>query len=213
MKKLFTIALVLLMTMAMLAGCGGSGGSDGSGSGGSDQGGSADSIKTFGDIEALDLEEFGTSHYPDEKMLIYAFKLGDTYYRASSKLDPEVSQELWDLEFDDPEYDAKYKAIMDSIEIDELTDLSDQILSQSELDALAGKTGQELMDEGWVPDGTYNLDEMGFWMNYGPFVYNVHFDADGSGINTETFEVEEGIKDWPVTGAEFVGLGNGATDL
>ena len=206
MKKYLSIILVIIIAVAMLAGCGGSGGDDPA------QDVSGDAPKTFGDIEKLEPEEYSCGQYPDGNIIIYAYKSGDRYYRASSEVEQEKFQALWDLEFDDPEYDAKYQEIMDSIEIQDLEDLTDQILSPDELAALAGKTGQELIDEGWTVNGSYYLDDMGFWLNFGPFVYNVHFDADPATVNTETFDPEEGILDWVVTGAEFVGLGDSASD-
>ena len=208
MKKLVSIVLVIMISVAMLAGCGGSGGSGDSG-----KGGSVDSLKTIGDIQALDADEYQMAQYPDDMKLIYAFKLGDSYYRATGEMTEETASALWDLAYDDPDHDKKQKELLDTIEITELEDLTGEILSKDALAALAGKTGQELLDEGWTANGSYFLDEMGFWLNYGPFIYTVHFDGDKSSVNTGDLDVEEAIKEWTVKDAKFEMLGDRAADL
>ena len=97
---------------------------------------------------------------------IYVFTVGGNAYRVTADLSSDLEEKIFALEFDD-DYDKNEAALVQDLPISTAEDLSEQILSQEELDALVGKTGQELMDEGWVPDGTYNLDEMGFWMNWG----------------------------------------------
>lgn len=213
MKKTLSIILVIMIAVAMLAGCGGSGGSEDPGSDGSGANGSPDALKTFGDIKAQNPVEYQETMFPEDNMLIFAFNLNGVYYRASSKLTQEMTDALWNLDYGDPDYDAKYLELLNSVKIDKLEDLTGEILSEDELAAIAGKTGQELLDEGWTVDGTYYLDEMAFWMNYGPFVYSVFFDADASSINNETFDPEEGIKGWTATGGRFEMLGNNATDI
>ena len=87
------------------------------------------------------------------------------------------------------------------------------MLSQEELDKLVGKTGQELLDTGWSDGYGYNLEEMEFWLDYGPFSYAVVFDDPVPESEYETFDTETGIKDRHVVSAKFFMLGNGATDI
>ena len=89
-------------------------------------------------------------------------------------------------------------------------DLTGQKLTQEEMDALAGKTGRELMEAGWYTNG-YNLEDMEFWMGYGPFEYTVAFNEKVAEENWDTFE-EEDIADMTVKSVTFLALGN-ATDI
>ena len=109
-------------------------------------------------------------------------------------------------------YEKKQQKIIKNIEIDEMEDLSDQMLSQDELDALAGKTGQELVDEGWLFNGGHNLENMEFWMGYGPFNYSVFFDGEVAESDYETFDDEADTRELTVKSAEFNSLGD-ATNI
>ena len=205
MKKIITIMLVLMMAVIGLAACGSSDG------GGSDSGAPAsiDSVKTIGDVIALESDETQSAVYDNK--VVYAFKLGDTYYRARATLSDEEQQAYFDIEFDDPDYEEKQNAIVSPLAIDEIENLSEQIPGQDELDAYVGKTGQELMDAGWNFTG-HNLEDMEFWMDYGPFEYTVVFDGEVAEADYENFMDEEGTKDMTVKSVVYNGLGD-ATNI
>lgn len=203
MKKFIALFLVLIMTMFAAASCGSSG--EGSGAAPS----SIDDVKTIGDILALESQDTQCAVY--ENVVVYAFKLGDNYYRAKAAISDEDSQAYFDVDFSEPDYEAKQQAIVAPLKIDEIENLNDQILSQEELDALAGKTGQELQDDGWTFSG-HDLETMEFWMNYGPFIYTVAFDGEVAEADYDSFEDESGTRDLKVKSAQFYTLGN-ATDI
>ena len=72
-------------------------------------------------------------------------------------------------------------AIADTVPETFIENLSAQIPSQETLDALIGKTGEELLNDGWTCEGwTFegqNLNELVFHLNHGPFAYDVTFDG------------------------------------
>lgn len=201
MKKVLSLILVLMMSVLALTACGGSGG----GESGSDDAVSVDSLKTLGDIIALDSGDDQYAVYEDT--VIYAFRLGETYYRAKAAISAEASKAYSDIDFSDEDYEEQQKELISPLEITEIEDLSDQMLTQEQMDALAGKTGQELQDEGWMFVG-HDLENMEFWMNYGPFLYTVVFDGSVDEADYDSFEDEAGTKDLTVKSVSFNALGD-----
>ncbi len=204
MKKTLTLLLVILMAVALLAGCGRE----------KENGNSAesvnpiDSIKTLGDVIALEGENKQSATY--DGMQIYVFELGETYYRVRAELPEDVYQAVWDTDIGDEDQIEKLNELLAPIEITKIENLNDQILTQDERKALVGKTGQELMDAGWYSSG-YNLETMKFWMNKGPFMYTVVFDEKVKEADWESFN-EEDIRDMAVKSVEFLMLGD-ATNI
>ena len=206
MKKKLLLIMVLTLTMAVMTACGG----NGAGGSGSSDDVSVDSLKTIGDVIALEAEETQFAVYED--VVVYVFKLGDAYYRATAAISPEDSQKYFDISYEDEDYEQQQKDIISPLEISEIEDLSDQILSQEERDALGGKTGQELMDDGWTFTG-HDLESMEFWMNKGLFCYTVVFDGEVAEADYESFVDEEGTKEMTVKSVEVNGLSDAATEI
>ena len=106
--------------------------------------------------------------------------------------------------------DAAVEKLLAPLEVTSLTNLSEQIPPQEELDKLVGKTGQELFDDGWTY-WFYDLDEMKAGLNSGLFAYEVLFDYDGEPMeNTDDFDFYEEFKDLKVKSVTFTGLGDAA---
>ena len=208
MKKTISLILVVLMMLALLAACGQAG--DGSEPAAPDAAtGTAaiESLGTIGDAMALDsaeMREYATynNHF------IYVFELDGTSYRVIASVTDEQEQAIFDLDYEDPDHDAKQEEIVGPLKIETYENLSDMILPQEELDQWVGKTGQELMDAGWTNSG-WNLDDMEFWMDYGPMMYSVIM--EGTVENVEEFE-EEDIGPLVIKSVTWQGLGD-ATDI
>ena len=79
------------------------------------------------------------------------------------------------------------------------------------MDAYVGKTGREMQDAGWIYTG-HDLENMEFWLQYGPFVYTVVFDGKVDEKDWDTFEDESGAKDMKVKSVEFNSIGD-ATNI
>ena len=192
MRKGLALFLTLILMISVLAGCGqtgeeSSGGTDGAA--GEPVSGTAaiESLATIGDAMALEGAEFRQSSGQDNRFT-YVFGLEGTYYRVMAPMTDEEFQAFMDLEFDDPDYDAKLEKVIGPLKIDMWENLNDMIPPQEELDQWVGKTGQELFDAGWTNSG-WNLDDMEFWMDYGPFMYTVVM--DGTVENVEDFDEED----------------------
>ena len=95
--------------------------------------------------------------------------------------------------------------------MEKLENLSEQILTQDQLDQLKGKTGQELLRDGWTCSGSFNLESKEFFLNYGPFLYSVTFDGEITEKNAEDFDDEAGIRELTVKSVQFSELGDATT--
>ena len=215
MKKMLSLLLVLLMTVLAVAACGRGTDSDT----GTDTDADTvaveplteDSLKTIGDVIALENKGETQASVTNNKA-VYAFKYGDTYYRVSADVPEDVEEAYFAVDIMQDDFEKQQEELIAPLEISSFEILSDQILSQEELDALKGRTGQELLDEGWIFSGSFSLDDMDFWMSCGPFEYKVRFDGSADGMNAEDYDAEAAIKDMKVRSAEFSSLSSGASD-
>lgn len=221
-NKLFTVLIILLMVFTV-AGCGSKesvapAGTDDAGAAEAETSETltADSFKTMGDV--LDLSAEGLETSVSNNKAVYAFKYGDTFYRAVASMTDEEQQAYMDVDFSDADYEEQQKSILAPLAIDQFDNMNEKMLKQDELDALAGRTGQELMDSGWTTSGNFNLESKEIWMNYGPFMYDVVFDGefDVTGYDTsniDEYDVDSAIKDMPVKSVSFDSLSNAAYDI
>ena len=191
MKKRLSMLLVLLTAVFALAGCGSAGDSTGS----SEVYVSVDSLKTISDVLNLEKDQWERVVYDGQA--IVAFEYGGNYYRVKADISPEDEQAYNDIDYSDDSAEEQVKTILGPLAITEVENLNDQILSREEMDALIGKTGQELQDEGWTYTG-HDLGVMEFRMVYGPFAYKVVFDGKVPESEYDTFEDESGTKDMTV---------------
>ena len=210
-KKITVILSVMLMSFFLLTGCG----SQANESGGETTAGTAealstDSVKTLGDVNALETEDLQTS-VADNKV-VYAFGYEGTYYRVTAPISDEDQQAYVDIDFADDDYEDQQKKILAPLKIEKIENLSEQILPQDELNALVGKTGKELLDDGWVCTGNYDLEAKEFYLDHGLFRYLVTFDGEIAVKDVEDFDEEAGIQDLTVKSAEFNTLGD-ATNI
>ncbi len=143
-----------------------------------------DTVKTLGDL--LGLPEVGTSL--TGTTYVYAFEQDDNTYRAICDVPEETAQAIFDLDFDDPDYDKKLSELIAPLSVKVIENLTENIPSQQEADQYIGKTGQELIDDGWTVY-FYNLDEMQFGMNHGAYSYDITFEGtvkDPDSFNEDT---------------------------
>ena len=165
--------------------------------------------KTMGDV--LGLPSYGTASL--NGYFVYAFELNGTLYRAVAPITQELSDQIFGLDFDDPEYEEKYNALVAPLAIDHIDDLNAMVPPQEELDAYIGKTVGEMMDEGWEYGWGYNLEEKTISMSYGLFSYNVGYEGELDNGNGEIELEEEDFRPLTVTSVAYEGLGNMTADL
>lgn len=206
------IMFFLLAAVILLAGCGA--GSSGSPAAGSSQGKASgqeagkdivDNLKTIGDIKQLDDDMVREEAY-FEDFYACVIDVDGTLYRLAADLPEDVSKQIWSIDFEDEDRDEKVNELMKSLEITRKDNFSELIIPQEELDKLVGKTGQDLLDDGWYSGG-YNLEDMEFWMYKDPFMYTVVF--EGTAEPTEDGDDNEMIKDLKVKSVTYTSLGNG----
>ncbi len=136
--------------------------------------GPEDEFRTIGDV--LDFESPASGCYED--MFVYLFEKGGIYYRVEADITAEISEAIFDLDYFDPDKDQKMRDLVGDLPIRQLYVLSDALLPQEALDSLAGMTGQELLDMGFVPSGSYGFGEdvSMAYLEKGPFEYQVDFE-------------------------------------
>ena len=143
-----------------------------------------DAVKTLGDL--LGLPEVGTSL--TGTTYVYAFEQDGSTWRAICDVPEETAQAIFDLDFDDPDYDKKLSELIAPLPVKVIENLTENIPSQQEADQYLGKSGQELIDDGWTV-GFYNLDELQFNMTYGIYSYDITFEGkikDPDSFNEDT---------------------------
>ncbi|MBR0541470.1 MAG: hypothetical protein IJK26_04605 [Clostridia bacterium] len=202
MKKTMALILSLVLFLAVFSGCAKN--TDGETNPSVNSSADINSFKTIGDIINSGIDSIQSAN--TDRYYIYVFQVGQEYYRAVSNITPEISQSLFDLDFDDKNYDSKLNKIISPLEIDKLENLSDTVIPQEELDKLVGKTGEELINDGWTAGMGYNLETMEFYLNKGAFEYTVVF--DGKLENSDDFDEEEAIKPLVVKSVTLNGIGD-----
>ena len=131
--------------------------------------------KTIGDIWAFESDGYGI----EESRYIRIIIADGVYYRVETDIPQEVEDQIDAIDFFDETREEQEKELLKDLPIQTIINFSEVLLSQSDLDALAGKTGQELLDMGFVPQGSYGFgtqDQISWAsLEKGPFVYDVTF--------------------------------------
>ena len=143
-----------------------------------------DAVKTLGDL--LGLPEVGTGL--TGTTYVYAFEQDGSTWRAICDVPEETAQAIFDLDFDDPDYDKKLSELIAPLPVKVIENLTENIPSQQEANQYLGKSGQELIDDGWTVH-YYNLDELQFKMTYGIYSYDITFEGkikDPDSFNEDT---------------------------
>lgn len=213
-KTITSMALALSLVVAPLAGCAGQG-SDASTQATEQTTASAPvdvaSWKTLGDALGAQTESMASGC--DEKHYVAVFAAGDTLVRVVAELEPGMYEKINELDYLDPDHDKKLNDIIGGLPLESAEDITSDALTQEQLDALVGKTGKELVDDGFIFKGYYMYGaegETGVTMDKGYFSYGVTFDATVTDDQTE----DEGaaIMDAKVTGASRMSASDSSTD-
>lgn len=166
------------------------------------------SLKTLGDVMGIESE--GQSSTWNEEHYVYVTTANGAPLRAVVDLTPEIYSQIEELDFLDEEYDQKLNDIIGGLELVSLDDYSDQVPSQEELDALVGKTGQELLDDGFTFSALsmYGGDETVAEYEKDLFRYEITFDGTVDG-DADSFDGSL-VTELPVVSAGFIGLSDEA---
>lgn len=167
-----------------------------------------EAFKTLGDV--LDYESPTSCCYED--LFIYVFEREGVFYRVESDVTPEIFEEYCAIDYFDEQKDQKTKSLLGELPVKRIDDLSAAMPGQAELDKLVGKTGQELLDMGYAPTGSYGFGEdisMAF-LAMGPFEFQ--FDFAENVPSQDDYDVEETIKPLTVKHVEFATFSDYCTD-
>ena len=143
-----------------------------------------DTVTTLGDLLGLPDVGYGLTG----TTYVYAFEQDGNTYRAICDVPEETAQAIFDLDFEDPDYDKKLNDLIAPLPVKVIENLTENLPTQQEADQYIGKTGQELIDDGWTVH-FYNLDEMRFGMTYGIYSYDIIFEGkikDPENFNEDT---------------------------
>ena len=132
-------------------------------------------VTTLGQV--LGLPDYGSATFGDSGKYIYVFEQDDVYYRAIANIPDEVSEQVIALDFDDPEYDSKLRTLIAPLTVEKIENLNETILTQEQMDSLAGKKVSELLDNGWSNFG-WNLQDNYIYMSYKAYQYDVYFEEE-----------------------------------
>ena len=205
MKKITAYVLILMLAVILCAGCGTSGdGKAPSGSGASSE--EIASWKTLGDLEEYEYYGYGYS----SETYVKVFIQNGVFYRAIAKLPSDISDTLFELSYEDPDHDQKQDELLAPIELVKVENLSEQILPQEQLDQLVGKTGEELLNEGWTAYSSYNTETSEVYMDFGPFQYRITFEGT---LDIQDDDVEAAIQSLKVKKAVFFNISSSATEV
>ena len=212
-----TIALLLSLALILgLTACGGSAAPSASAAPEAENAESASTAQETQAPEAADNAEFHTmadvfaydsdNYASGGDYYIYVFEKDGIIYRATAKFPPDVSEKVAAIDIFDEQYDAKVREAVAPLEIEKLDNLTEMIPPQEELDALVGKTGQDLLDDGWTI-WSYQLDIMEFGLHHGPFAFTVVF--DGELEMTDDFDEYAAIAPLTIKSVTYDGIGDG----
>lgn len=166
--------------------------------------------KTLGDALAAATGKPGSGG--DEKTYVAVFEVGDSFVRVVAKMEPGLYDKIRALDYGSDDYDKKFAELAGGLAIESAEDITSGKLSQDALDAYVGKTGQDLMDDGFEFSSYYMFagDETGASMDKGFFSYGVTFDAKVPEDKAE--DQGASIKDATVKAIQFVGVADSVFD-
>jgi len=216
MKHFAAFALAAVMALGCCA-CGQAPSSDAAGQGESTAASAAvpaDQLKTLGDAFAIESEYTMASY--NEQGYVYVFDNGGVPMRVVADMTKDAYAEIDKVDYSESDVDEKIRAIVSPLPIKTVEDLSTGIPAQEELDKLIGKTGQDLLDEGYVTTGDWMFSDDGteFSMAKGLYQYMVKFNEilnkDGT---PEIDNPDDAIKDLTVKSVTYERISDSATDL
>ena len=168
MKNLISLILALALVLSFAA-CAGNGGNN-SGADSKPENSQTESgtaaapnYATVGEIYAAagSLDEYCV----DPSDFAALFTLNGVVYRVEAESSEEVFDRVTAIDYSDPDYDAKVKAIFSSLKVTEVLNLTAGVPTEAELAAYVGKTGKDLLDAGFeLGFGDFDLEETTYFL-------------------------------------------------
>ncbi len=159
--------------------------------------------KKLGDVLGLPYKQSGYG----EDNYVFVFELNDVIYRAVAEMDEETSSKLWALDFFDPDHNRQENELVENLPITRIDNITEHIPTEEKLQQYVGKTGQELMDEGWMIFMS-DTESLEFFMQHGAYAYRIQF--EGELKDPSSFDDSRDMKDLTVKSIRYYGLGDAA---
>lgn len=210
-KKATAAALVLALAATPLVACGNQQTDSESGASAAQTAAIDPSTwKTLGDSFALGVESRSAGW--DDNHYVSVFQIGDSYFRVVAKMDEETSKRLDDVDYSKEDAEQKAQEVLSNLVIESAEDLTDELVSQDELNAYVGKTGKDLVDAGFTFQdyNVYGESDTGAGFVKGDFCYLFMFDV--SITDDQTSDEGASVMDAKVTEAQYITAADTATD-
>ena len=210
-KILAALALVLALALVPLTACVGQTADNGDATGTEEAAEPIDVTgwKTMADAYAVADEVIASGSL--DTVCVTVFKAGDNYIRVVSDYDPSYDEKSMELSFMDDDYIEKASAIFGDLAIRSAEDITSNLLDVNALSVYVGKTGQELMADGFVYrycDG-YGGEETYAAFDKGYFGYNVTFDVH---VDDDPGTDVTAISNATITDIQYMGVSDSAID-
>lgn len=215
-----SMAIALSLTVMPLAACSSKAADDGAASTPAEEAQAAAVTPTAEDIaswktlgEALAFHSDDSNNWgSDENYFVTVFNAGDAVIRAVAKMTPEIYNKTCELDIMAEDYDKQLLATIGDCELVSAEDITEEKLSQGELDSFVGKTGQDLVDAGFVFESyfMYGGEQTGATFAKDNFSYNVIFD-----VTVEEDKTEDGgasVMGATTSSLEYCSTANAAID-
>ena len=220
-NKAVIAALCLALTAMPLAACSGQSATTGADAAGSTAQASASSVvqtaaldtsswKTMGDALAAQTNELSAGW--DDDYYVCVFKAGDSVVRVVAKMTPDAKANIDAVDWSKDDASEKTEEALSPLELVSAEDLTSQLISQDELNKLVGKTGQELVNEGWTFQNYYMYggEQTGATFVKEDLAYSFIFDVS---ISEDAAEDEgAAMMSAKLAEAEFQNAADAATD-
>ena len=209
-RKATALTLALALAACPLAACGAQA-SDGSSATTSTASTDSSSWKTLGDLfAAMDGGMYSASY--GDTSYVGVVKVGDSYYRVTATIDADTNAKIEAVDWEKGDVEEQIRAALSVLAIESIEDFTADVLTQDQLDALKGKTGKELVDEGFTFQDyfLYNGEQTGATFAKGYIAYGITFE-----VSTPEESTDDGgasVMDAEVVAAEIFAAADSATD-
>ena len=202
-------ALAVIALVFGLVACSG-----GSTSGGLSAGGETSEPATLGDVMSIDADS--TQWAYDSETFVYVYEVDGVPTRVSAKLPADVLVDMDAVDVSAEDHNEQIIELVSDLPIDAVEDLSVGILSEEELAAYVGMTGQDLIDAGFEITGWWIDDDVtSYYLVNGLYEYTFTFNETigEEEVSAMSFNAYDAMLPLTVSGAEYDCLSWNATDL
>ncbi len=168
-------------------------------------------LETIGDVYAA-AEEESVTYTMGEDRICCVFQADGVPYRVMADIPEGLYAKIDEISFEDEDRDKKVIELLSPVVLKEVTDLSDKIPDEKALSALQGKSGEELLNDGYEISGYYAADgEATFYLDKGLFEYEMT--ANEKVEDCDNFDGYEELPAMTVKTIEWAGFSSYASDF